>query len=76
MGIDPIAGQIRVTDLVTGRSRVVYASADQPGLIFPSPGARYVLLPMQPELVLLDLTTGKATDLPAGKSRLPALLYW
>jgi hypothetical protein len=78
----PMTGQIRVTDLSTGRSRVVYAPAGKPGLITSDPGARYLLLQLGEEalrpgrLVRLNLATGKTTDLPAGRFSLPAILYW
>ena len=77
-----INGQIRVTDLATGRSRVVYAPAGAPGLIASDPGVRHLLLqvgeqPPQPgRLVRLDLATGKTTDLPSRRFDLPAVLYW
>ena len=73
----PMTGQIRATDLATGRSRVVYAPAGQPGLITSDAGARYLLLqPGGQKLLRLDLTTGKTTDLTYGRFVLPAVLYW
>jgi len=81
----PMTGQIRVADLATGRSRVVYGPAGQPGLITSAPGARYLLLQIQgqqPELgqparlVRLDPATGKATDLPAARFGRIGILYW
>lgn len=77
----PMTGQIRVADLATGRSRVVYAPAGQPGLIASSPGARYLLLQTQTQgqpakLVRLDPATGKATNLPAARFGQLGLLYW
>ncbi len=78
----PVTEQVRVTDLATGRSRVVYAAAGLPGLITSDPGVRYLLLQSQgqprqpPRLTRLDLATGKVTALPAGRFGLPAALYW
>jgi hypothetical protein len=77
-----INGQIRVTDLATGRSRVVYAPAGEPGLITSDPGVRHLLLqvgeeaPQPGRLVRLNLATGTTTDLPSRRFVLPAVLYW
>jgi hypothetical protein len=77
------ASQIREVNLVTGQSRLVYAPAGKPDPIASDPAVRSLLLQIRGKdaeriarLVRLDLATGKATDLPAGKFRLPALLYW
>jgi hypothetical protein len=75
----PPVGQIHVTDLATGRSRVLYAPVGQPGLVTSDPGARHLLFQTSghpPKLIRLDLATGKATNLPAGRFGLPASLYW
>jgi hypothetical protein len=75
----PMTGQIRVTNLATGRSRVVYAPAGTPGLVTSDPGVRYLIVQLQGQpskLVRLDLATGKTTDLPARRFSLPAVLYW
>ena len=72
-----------MVDLATGRSRVVYAPAGQPGLITSDPGVRYLLLQIQGQagrparLARLDLATGKATYLPSGwLGQRGAVLYW
>lgn len=65
------AGQVRVEDLATGRSRVVHAPAGgQPGLITVDPAVRHFLLQVQlkgdaRKLASLDLATGKVTYLPS-----------
>ena len=78
----PVTGQVRVVDLATGRSRVVYAPAGQPGLITSDPGAGYLLLQIQGKaeqsvrLARLDLATGKVTNLPSAWLGPGAVLYW
>jgi len=65
------AGQVRVVDLATGRSRVVHASAGKPGLITVDPSVRHLLLQIQSKgtnslkLVSIDLATGHVTYLPS-----------
>jgi hypothetical protein len=76
--VTSLTGQIRVADVATGRSHVVYTSPAQPGLITPDPGVRYLLLQIErfnrPEQLLrLDLATGKATDLRFSAG---GVLYW
>lgn len=74
-----LTGQIHAADLVTGRTRVVYASAAQPGLITPDPGVRYLLLQIGEQASQpgrLNLATGKTTNLPAPRFVLPAVRYW
>lgn len=70
----PGNGQVRVTDLATGRSRLVYAPAGLPGLITADPSVRDLLLqfsrlrPGQPpsaKLARLDLASGTIAYLPA-----------
>ncbi len=78
----PVTGQVRVVDLATGRSRVVYAPAGQPGLITSDPGAGYLLLQIQGKakqpvrLARLDLATGKVANLPSAWLGQGAVLYW
>jgi hypothetical protein len=71
----PGTGHVRVADLATGRSRLVNASAGQPGLITADPTVRDLLLQVsrpqpgrQPSVRLakLDLLTGTVTYLPSG----------
>src|SRR5215472_3161755 len=69
----PWAGQVRVVDLATGRSRLVSAPAGQPGLLAADPSVRHLLLQIQQpgskgppfRLARLDLATGKITYLPS-----------
>jgi hypothetical protein len=67
----PWVGQVRVVDLATGRSRVVYTPAGQPGLITVDPSVRHLLLQIQAKgtnslkLASLDLATGHVTYLPS-----------
>ena len=66
-----LTGQLRVLDLVTGRTRLVIANAGQPGLITADPSVRYALLQIAGhnsplKLIRLDLTTGQRTELPSG----------
>jgi hypothetical protein len=67
----PGVGQVRVVDLASGRSRVVYAPAGQPGLIAVDPSVRHLLLQIQAKgtkslkLASLDLATGHVTSLPS-----------
>jgi len=79
----PWAGQVRVMNLATGRSRLVYAPAGQPGLITSDSRVRFLLLQIHGQagrparLARLDLATGKATYLPSGwLGLLGAVLYW
>lgn len=79
----PMTGQIDVVELATGQSRLVYQPAGDPDLIASDRAVRYLLLQIRSKdaqrilrLIRLDLTTGKAADLPAGKFGLPAVLYW
>jgi hypothetical protein len=77
----PIAGQVRVVDLTTGRSRFVYAPAGSAGLITSDPGVRYLLLQIQEKgpstrLARLDLADGKVTYLPSGWLGMGAVLCW
>ena len=72
-----------MVNLVTGQSRLVYQTAADPDLIRSDRTVRYLLLQIRGKdaqriarLIRLDLTTGKAADLPAGKFALPAILYW
>jgi hypothetical protein len=66
----PGVGQVRALNLATGRSRVVYTPAGQPGLVTADPAVQNFLLqiPQQGTLKLarLDLATGRVTDLPSG----------
>jgi hypothetical protein len=69
----PWAGQVRVVDLATGRSRLVRALAGQPGGIVADPSVRHLLLQIQQpgskgppvRLARLDLATGRITYLPS-----------
>ena len=70
-----------MVNLVTGQSRLVYQAAGDPDLIASDRTVRYLLLQIRNKdggrvvrLIRLDLTTGKAADLPAGKFGLPAIL--
>jgi hypothetical protein len=65
-----LTGQLRVLDLVTGRTRLVTANAGQPGLITADPSVRYALLQIQGynaplKLFRLDLANGQRTELPS-----------
>jgi hypothetical protein len=72
----PGPGQVRVVDLATGRTRLVYAPAGSPGLITVDPLVRYFLL-QTGKLVLLDLATGKIRYLPSGfLSATSGLIWW
>jgi hypothetical protein len=68
---DPWVGQVREVDLGTGRSRVVYTPAGQPGLITVDPPVRHLLLQIQSKgtsslkLARLDLATGHVAYLPS-----------
>jgi WD40-like Beta Propeller Repeat len=68
----PGVGQIRALNLATGRPRVVYTPAGQPGLVTADPAVQNFLLQIQqpgttpPRLARLDLATGRVTDLPSG----------
>lgn len=71
------AGQVRVVDLATERSRLVTASAGEPGLLAADPSVRHLLLQIQQpqstrdprvpsfRLAELDLATGRVTYLPS-----------
>jgi hypothetical protein len=83
-------GQVRVVDLATGRSRVIYAAAVLPGEITSDPGVRYLQMQMQmqmqmqihgqvspvPKLPRLNLSTGTVTYLPAAHFEQSPLLFW
>jgi DNA-binding beta-propeller fold protein YncE len=72
----PGPGQVRVVDLATGRTRLVYAPAGSPGLITVDPLVRYLLL-QTGKLVLLDLATGKIGHLPSGfLAGTSGLIWW
>ena len=79
----PGTGQVRALILVTGRSRVVYAPAGQPGLVTADPAADHFLLQIvqgqagRVTLARLDLATGHVTDLPSGWiGQLGAVITW
>jgi hypothetical protein len=78
----PGVGQVRALDLATGRSRVVYTPAGQPGLVTADPAVGHMLLQIQrhtPPLTLarLDLATGRVTYLPsAWIGMLGAVITW
>jgi len=79
----PMTGQIDVVNPATGQSRLVYQAAGDPDLIASDRTVKHLLLQIRGKdaqriarLIRLDLTTGKAADLPAGKFGLPAVLYW
>jgi hypothetical protein len=67
----PWVGQVRVVNLANGRSRTVYATAGQPGLITVDPSVRHLLLQIQSKgtnglkLASLDLASGHVTYLPS-----------
>jgi hypothetical protein len=82
-GNGPWAGQVRVEDLATGRSRVIRAPAGQPGLITADPSVQYFLLQIQAratsslKLARLDLATGTVTYLPsAWMGSMGAVITW
>ena len=70
--VGPGVGQVRALNLATGRSRVVYTPAGQPGLVTADPAVQNFLLQIQQpgtiplRLARLDLATGRVTDLPSG----------
>lgn len=81
----PWAGQVRVVDLATGRSRLVRAPAGQPGLVAADPSVRHLLLQIQQtgskgppfRLARLDLATGRITYLPsAWIPTFGIIIYW
>jgi hypothetical protein len=81
----PWAGQVRVVDLATGRSRLVSAPAGQPGLVAADPSVRHLLLQIQQtgskgppfRLARLDLATGRVTYLPsAWIPTFGIIIYW
>lgn len=79
----PMTGQIDVVNLTTGQSRLVSKTTGDPDLIASDRTVRYLLLQIRSKdaqritrLIRLDLITGKATDLPAGKFGLSTVLYW
>jgi hypothetical protein len=83
----PWAGQVRVVDLATGRSRLVTAPAGQPGLVAADPSVRHLLLQIQQpgskgppfRLARLDLATGRITYLPSAWIPLTGagiIIYW
>jgi len=81
----PWAGQVRVVDLATGRSRLVSAPAGQPGLVAADPSVRHLLLQIQQRgskgppfrLARLDLATGRITYLPsAWIGYFGSIIYW
>jgi hypothetical protein len=75
-------GQVRVLDLATGRSHVIYAAAVLPGEITSDPAVRYLQMQIQgqanqaPQLPRLDLATGKVTYLPNAHVELSPWLFW
>jgi hypothetical protein len=72
----PGPGQVRVVDLATGRTRLVYAPAGSAGLITVDPLVRYFLL-QTGKLALLDLATGKIRYLPSGfLSATSGVIWW
>jgi hypothetical protein len=81
----PWAGQVRVVDLATGRSRLVRAPAGQPGLVAADPSVHHLLLQIQQpgskgplfRLARLDLATGRVTYLPsAWIPTFGIIIYW
>jgi WD40-like Beta Propeller Repeat len=67
----PGVGQVRSLNLATGRSRVVYTPAGQPGPVTADPAVQNFLLEvfrgmLGLRLARLDLATGRITDLPSG----------
>src|SRR5262249_39592895 len=81
----PWAGQVRVVDLATGRSRLVRAPAGQPGLVVADPSVRHLLLQIQQpgskgppfRLARLDLATRRITYLPsAWIPTFGIIIYW
>ena len=83
----PWAGQVRVVDLATGRSRLVGAPAGQPGLVAADPSVRHLLLQIQQSgskgppfrLARLDLATGRITYLPSAwipNTGAGIIIYW
>jgi hypothetical protein len=68
----PGVGQVRALDLATGRSRLVYMPAGQPGLVTADPAVGHMLLQIRQQqtpnmtLVRIDLATGRVTYLQSG----------
>jgi hypothetical protein len=71
----PLLGQVRVTDIATGQSRLVRAHIPAPGPVTADPSGRFLLVETaQPHkgvstppvrLAILDLKTGELTPLPS-----------
>ena len=79
----PGVGQVRALDLATGRSRIVFTPAGQPGLVISDPAVGHMLLQIQQRgtpavtLARLDLATGRVTYLPsAWTGPLGAVITW